>query len=118
MVVRNELTDDEVDRILAHRRGWTASGRVSFRRVDSAPYDFVVRLASPGTTDKLCAAYGLRRPRELTIYDIKLVAGLISDVVNVFGRARRSTGASRWRRWSGTSPAPAGGSPATAPSTC
>ncbi|GAA4146308.1 DUF3152 domain-containing protein [Actinomadura keratinilytica] len=49
----------EVDRILAHRRGWTASGRVSFRRVDSAPYDFVVRLASPGTTDKLCAAYGL-----------------------------------------------------------
>lgn len=39
-----------------------------------------------GGTD-LCAAYGLRRPRELTIYDIKLVAGLISDVVNVFGRA-------------------------------
>ncbi|GAA4105935.1 DUF3152 domain-containing protein [Actinomadura miaoliensis] len=48
-----------VDRILADPRGWTAAGRVSFRRVDSAPYDFVVRLASPGTTDKLCAAYGL-----------------------------------------------------------
>ncbi|MDX6744706.1 HpcH/HpaI aldolase/citrate lyase family protein [Actinocorallia sp. A-T 12471] len=39
-----------------------------------------------GGTD-LCAAYGLRRPRELTIYDLHLVASLIADVVNVFGRA-------------------------------
>lgn len=48
-----------VDRILAHPRGWTARGKVAFRRVDRGPYDFVVRLASPGTVDKLCAAYGL-----------------------------------------------------------
>jgi citrate lyase beta subunit len=40
-----------------------------------------------GATD-LCSAYGLRRPRELTIYDIRPVADLISDVVNVLGRAR------------------------------
>ncbi|WP_194293518.1 DUF3152 domain-containing protein [Actinomadura macrotermitis] len=49
----------KVDTILADRRGWTAGGRWSFRRVDSGPYDFVVRLASPDTTDKLCAAAGM-----------------------------------------------------------
>jgi citrate lyase beta subunit len=38
-----------------------------------------------GATD-LCAAYGLRRPRELTVYDVKVVANLIADVVNVFAR--------------------------------
>lgn len=39
-----------------------------------------------GATD-LCAAYGLRRPPDLTIYDVHPVAGLISDVVNILGRA-------------------------------
>lgn len=39
-----------------------------------------------GVTD-LCAAYGLRRSPELTAYDLALVAGVIGDVVNVFGRA-------------------------------
>jgi citrate lyase beta subunit len=39
-----------------------------------------------GATD-LCALYGLRRPRELSIYDITVVADLIGDVVNVLGRA-------------------------------
>jgi citrate lyase beta subunit len=39
-----------------------------------------------GATD-LCALYGLRRSPELSIYDIKVVAGLIGDVVNVLGRA-------------------------------
>ncbi|MFG2002937.1 DUF3152 domain-containing protein [Spirillospora sp. NPDC048911] len=48
-----------VDRILADPRGWTAGRKWGFKRVDSGPYDFVVRLASPGTVDKLCAAYGL-----------------------------------------------------------
>ncbi|MDL4774942.1 MULTISPECIES: DUF3152 domain-containing protein [Thermomonosporaceae] len=48
-----------VDRIMADPRGWTAGGKWSFRRVDSGPYDFVVRLASPGTVDKICGAYGL-----------------------------------------------------------
>ncbi|GAA1545590.1 hypothetical protein GCM10009678_30280 [Actinomadura kijaniata] len=49
----------EVDRVLAHRQGWTAGGKWAFQRVSAPPYDFVVRLASPGTTDKLCGAYGL-----------------------------------------------------------
>lgn len=39
-----------------------------------------------GATD-MSAAYGLRRPPDLTIYDIGPVAGVISDVVNVLGRA-------------------------------
>ncbi|QXJ26377.1 DUF3152 domain-containing protein [Actinomadura graeca] len=48
-----------VDKILADPRGWTAAGKWSFRRVASGPYDFVVRLASPGTVDRLCGGYGL-----------------------------------------------------------
>ena len=39
-----------------------------------------------GATD-LCAALGIRRSRELTIYDIGPVADVIYDVVNVLGRA-------------------------------
>jgi citrate lyase beta subunit len=39
-----------------------------------------------GATD-LCAAYGIRRSPELTIYDIGPVADVIYDVVNVLGRA-------------------------------
>ncbi|MGY1884129.1 HpcH/HpaI aldolase/citrate lyase family protein [Blastococcus sp. SYSU DS0753] len=39
-----------------------------------------------GATD-LSAVYGLRRSRELTAYDIRVVADAISDIVNVFGRA-------------------------------
>ncbi|GLW62888.1 ATP/GTP-binding protein [Actinomadura rubrobrunea] len=35
----------------------------------------------------LSAAYGLRRPPDLTIYDIRPVADVISDVVNILGRA-------------------------------
>jgi hypothetical protein len=40
-----------VQRILYDRRGW----RVPFRRVDSEPVDFRVALATPRTTDRLCA---------------------------------------------------------------
>ncbi|MFG1999707.1 HpcH/HpaI aldolase/citrate lyase family protein [Spirillospora sp. NPDC048911] len=39
-----------------------------------------------GATD-MSAAYGLRRPPDLTIYDIQPVAGVIADVVNILGRA-------------------------------
>ncbi|MFE0632138.1 DUF3152 domain-containing protein [Streptomyces sp. NPDC058864] len=48
----------EVDRILADKRGWTRAG-AAFRRVDAPPYDFLVRLATPDTTDALCGMYGL-----------------------------------------------------------
>lgn len=63
---RTEMLQD-VARLLAKH-----SGRV-----------LAVRL---GATD-MCSAYGLRRPPDLTIYDIHPVASVIADVVNVLGRA-------------------------------
>jgi citrate lyase beta subunit len=38
-----------------------------------------------GATD-LSALYGIRRSRDLTIYDVRLIADVIGDVVNVLGR--------------------------------
>jgi citrate lyase beta subunit len=42
-----------------------------------------------GATD-LSAAFGLRRRRELTAYDIRVVADAIADIVSIFGRADSS----------------------------
>ncbi|MFL6162077.1 MAG: HpcH/HpaI aldolase/citrate lyase family protein [Jatrophihabitantaceae bacterium] len=39
-----------------------------------------------GATD-LSSAYGLRRSRETSVYDVRVLADLIADVVNIFGRA-------------------------------
>lgn len=39
-----------------------------------------------GATD-LCSAFGIRRDRELTIYDVHPVASAIGDIVNVLGRS-------------------------------
>ncbi|MFI8895784.1 DUF3152 domain-containing protein [Streptomyces paradoxus] len=52
-------TAEEVERILADPRGWTADGHSAFRRVSTGPADFVVRLATPTTVDKFCAEGGL-----------------------------------------------------------
>jgi hypothetical protein len=49
----------EVDKTLADPRGWTAKGEWSFRRVSSGRVDFVVRLATPDTVDRICGAAGL-----------------------------------------------------------
>jgi citrate lyase beta subunit len=38
-----------------------------------------------GATD-LSAVYGLRRSRDLTVYDVRVLADVIADVVNVFAR--------------------------------
>jgi len=38
-----------------------------------------------GATD-LASAFALRRPRDLTIYDVRLIANTVADVVNVLGR--------------------------------
>lgn len=57
-----------------------------------------------GATD-LSSAFGLRRSRDLTIYDVRVVADVIADVVNVLGRADETgfivTGAV-WEYFSGT----------------
>jgi citrate lyase beta subunit len=39
-----------------------------------------------GATD-LSSAYGLRRSRDLTVYNVRIVADAIADIVNVFGRS-------------------------------
>jgi hypothetical protein len=55
---------DWVDRVLADPRGWTARGRWSFQRDPKGRPDFVVRLASPATVDRICAEYGLETEGE------------------------------------------------------
>ncbi|MFE9659487.1 MULTISPECIES: HpcH/HpaI aldolase/citrate lyase family protein [unclassified Streptomyces] len=39
-----------------------------------------------GVTD-FCSAYGLRRPPDMTAYDVQIVASVIADVVNLLGRS-------------------------------
>ena len=51
-----------------------------------AKYRDIVLAVRIGATD-LCGTYGIRRDRDLSIYDVRLVAEFISDVVNLFGRA-------------------------------
>lgn len=55
---------NEIQRILAHPRGWAAHGRGSFQLVSSNA-DFVIRIATPATADKLCLAQGLDTGGEL-----------------------------------------------------
>nr|WP_093781529.1 DUF3152 domain-containing protein [Streptomyces sp. yr375] len=49
----------QVEHILVDRRGWTADGHSAFQRVSGGDTDFVVRIATPGTVDKICGEYGL-----------------------------------------------------------
>ncbi|MFD9433134.1 DUF3152 domain-containing protein [Streptomyces sp. NPDC060002] len=49
----------QVEIILGDRRGWTADGHSAFQRVSRGTTDFVVRVATPGTVDKVCGQYGL-----------------------------------------------------------
>ncbi|TQK52863.1 uncharacterized protein DUF3152 [Streptomyces sp. SLBN-118] len=56
----------EIEQILAHPRGWGAHGRGSFQLVESeADADFVIRIATPATADRLCGAQGLDTHGEL-----------------------------------------------------
>ncbi|MEU5319415.1 DUF3152 domain-containing protein [Streptomyces sp. NPDC021056] len=50
---------EQVDRVLADPRGWTADGTSAFQRISSGAADFVVKVATPGTVDKICATQGL-----------------------------------------------------------
>ncbi|WP_316745950.1 DUF3152 domain-containing protein [Streptomyces sp. MK7] len=49
----------EIAGILADPRGWTADGIDSFQLTGSGPYDFAVKIATPGTVDAICGAAGL-----------------------------------------------------------
>jgi hypothetical protein len=44
-----------VERVLFDARSWGGGGRLSFQRVSSGPVSFRVTLASPATTNRLCA---------------------------------------------------------------
>ena len=58
---------------------------LAMRRVVDKYRDHVLAVRV-GATD-LSSAYGLRRSRDLTIYDVRVVADVIADIVNVFCRA-------------------------------
>ncbi|MFB7409170.1 DUF3152 domain-containing protein [Streptomyces sp. NPDC056202] len=57
-------TAAEIQRILAHPRGWAAHGRGRFQLVSEDP-DFVIRIATPDTADALCLQQGLDTRGEL-----------------------------------------------------
>lgn len=54
-----EFFAEAVQRTLNDKRSWGHDGSRSFHRVSSGPVDFVVTLASPGTTADWCAKSGL-----------------------------------------------------------
>ncbi|AZM60414.1 MULTISPECIES: DUF3152 domain-containing protein [unclassified Streptomyces] len=56
---------DEISAVLADQRGWTRDGTNSFQLVSSGSYDFVVKIATPGTTDQICGAAGLQTRGEV-----------------------------------------------------
>ncbi|ROT34407.1 DUF3152 domain-containing protein [Micromonospora sp. HM5-17] len=54
----------EVDAILGDPRGWTAAERVRFQRVGrTAAARFTIFLATPGTSERMCAEAGLHTER-------------------------------------------------------
>ncbi|MGW8746160.1 DUF3152 domain-containing protein [Streptomyces sp. NPDC055794] len=63
--VRPSAAAAEIADVLADRRGWTRDGVTSFRLVGSGSYDFVVKIATPGTVDRICGAAGLRTRGEV-----------------------------------------------------
>ncbi|MDT0306044.1 HpcH/HpaI aldolase/citrate lyase family protein [Streptomyces sp. DSM 44917] len=74
------LESPELLHLETRAEGLAAAARVIEKYRDRIP---AVRL---GVTD-FCAAYGLRRSPDMTAYDVHIVASVIADVVNVFGRA-------------------------------
>ncbi|MFI8994542.1 DUF3152 domain-containing protein [Streptomyces sp. NPDC053542] len=54
-----ELFAEAVHKTLNDERSWAHGGQRSFARVASGRADFVITLASPGTTDEWCAKSGL-----------------------------------------------------------
>ncbi|MEU5086140.1 DUF3152 domain-containing protein [Streptomyces sp. NPDC021356] len=55
----------EIQGILADRRSWTADGHDAFQLVSQGPVDFVVKIATPATVDRICGAAGLHTHGEV-----------------------------------------------------
>ncbi|WP_309235807.1 DUF3152 domain-containing protein [Streptomyces sp. TRM64462] len=66
----------EIEAILAHPRGWAAHGRGSFQLVTENA-DFVIRIATPKTADKLCLAQGLNTRGE---YNCETTEGVVVNL--------------------------------------
>lgn len=62
--VEGELFARAVHKTLNDKRSWAHNGERSFERVSSGKADFVITLASPGTTDVWCAKSGLDTSQE------------------------------------------------------
>jgi len=53
-----------VEKVLGDSRSWIADGKTKFQRVPKgSAHDFVIYLASPATSEKMCAAGGLHTER-------------------------------------------------------
>jgi hypothetical protein len=63
----------QVDSTLADPRSWTAKGEWAFRRVSGGSVDFIVRLATPDTVDRICSAGGLQTGGAVSCRNGKLV---------------------------------------------
>ena len=74
---------------VVHRESRTQS-LLAVRDVLTRNHDLALAVRI-GATD-LAGIYGLRRPKELTVYDLRVVADAITDIVNVLGRV----GAEDW----------------------
>jgi hypothetical protein len=55
----------EIQGILGDPRGWTADKHDGFELVSSGPVDFVIKIATPDTTDAICGAAGLHTHGEV-----------------------------------------------------
>jgi citrate lyase beta subunit len=79
LLVMPVLEHPEIARLESRLDALLAARRLIDKYRDLVP---AVRV---GATD-LSGGYGLRRPREFTVWDVRVVADVLADVVNVFGR--------------------------------
>lgn len=63
------LFADAVQKTLNDDRSWAHHGAMTFERISTGTPDFVITLASPGTTDLWCAKSGLDTSEELVSCD-------------------------------------------------
>jgi citrate lyase beta subunit len=73
----------ESEEVMFQETRWPVLHGIKALLAEHRAHVLAVRL---GATD-LSAVFGVRRSRDLTIYDVHMVAGVISDVVNILGRA-------------------------------
>ncbi len=73
----------ESEEVMFHETRWPVLHEIKALLDQHRAHVLAVRI---GASD-LCSVFGVRRSRDLTIYDVHMVAGVISDIVNIFGRA-------------------------------